>query len=103
MKVTGWTDFEDDRYLDLNEATEEEFEEMYNTVVKEIKEKGYKINGFRHQNGYAPVIDNKFLFTVSFRMWGGIMQKAYDLPNEDGLGYCLWAWTVPKDETEVLP
>ena len=103
MKVTGWTTFENNDYFDLNDATEDEFQKMWQTVIDELKTKGYKINGFQHQNGYAPVIDDKWIFTVSFRTWGALMREAYDLPNEDGMGYCLWAWGCPKNEVAVLP
>lgn len=103
MKITGWTDWEDARYEDLDKMTNEEFEEATELVINELKSHGYKINGTSHQNGYAPVIDDKWLFAVSMRSWGAIMQKAYDIPNDDGLGYVLWAWGEPGNEKEVLP
>ena len=103
MKITGWTDFWDVRFEDAAKAGVSEFREMREVIKKEIKEKGYKICGYSHQNGYAPVIDNKWLFSVTFRSWGRIMQEAYDLPDEDGFGYCIWAWSKPSGEKEVLP
>ena len=101
MKVTGWTDFSNNDYSDSYDATIDEFQEMRQTVINEIRDKGYKISGYHHQNGYAPVIDNKWIFTVSFRAWGRIMQEAWDLPNDDGMGYCIWAWSAP--EKAILP
>ena len=103
MKVTGWTTFSDDRYIDETEMTEDEYQEARKTVIEEVRNKGYKFNGYYHQNGYAPVIDDKYIFTCTYRGWGMIMQEAYDLPNEDGFGYCIWAWSAPNDETIILP
>ena len=103
MKVTGWTTFENNDYYDIQDATEDEFREMLDTVVNELRTKGYKINGFSHQNGYAPIIDDKWLFTVTFRMWGAIMRDAYDIPDHDHMAYCKWAWGNPKNEKEILP
>lgn len=103
MKVTGWTDWENNEYTDIGNASFEDWKEATQTVIDDIKSHGYKINGSSHQNGYAPIIDNKWLYAISMRSWGAIMQKAYDLPDEDGLGYVLWAWGTPTDEEEVLP
>ena len=103
MKVTGWTDFEDARYEDISNMPQEEFQKAFEIVKKELKDNGYKFCGWRHQYGYCPIIDNKWLFGVSLRMWGRIMQEAYDLPNKDGMGYCTWAWNTPEGEQEVLP
>ena len=105
MKVTGWTYWDNDRYLFVEDMTDTEFEEATQAVVDEMREKGYKFHGVRHQHDdyCCPIIDNKWVYCVSMRSWGAIMQKAYDLPNEDGLGYVAWAWTNPNGETEILP
>lgn len=103
MKITGWTSFEDEQYQDIDKMTHDEFIEATDLVVNEIRSHGYKFHGGRHQEGYCPIIDDKWLYGVSMRSWGAIMQRAYDLPNEDGLGYVIWAWTTPENEKEVLP
>ena len=105
MKVTGWTYWNDDRFLTIDSMTNEEFHAARDAVKEEIKAKGYKMSGATHQytDNCTPIIDNKYIFGVSMRSWGGIMQEAYNLPNEDGLGYVLWAWGHPDNEKEVLP
>ena len=103
MKITGWADWEDKHYQDIDKMTAEEFEEATDLVINELKSHGYKFHGGIHQTGYCPVIDNKWIYGVSMRSWGAIMQRAYDLPNEDGLGYVKWAWGTPEGEKEVLP
>lgn len=105
MKVTEWTFWNDDRFESIDEMSDEEFEKAIDTIAKEIKNKGYKITGWQHQNYEhgCPVIDNKYIFCVSMRKFGEVMQKAYDLPNDDGLGYVIWAWSNPNNEKSVLP
>ena len=103
MKVTGWADWEDERYTDIDSMSHEELTEATDLVINELKTNGYKFSGEAHQNGYCPVIDDKWLYAVSMRFWGSIMQRAYNLPNDDGLGYVIWAWGTPEDEEEVLP
>jgi len=105
MKVTKWTYWNNNKYKDINELTDDEFKEVEETIIKEIKDKGYKFCGSAHQNieTGCPVIDDKYIYCVSMRKWGDIMARAYDLPNEDGLAYVLWSWAVPDGETSVYP
>lgn len=105
MKVTGWTYWDNDKYLPTEDMTDEEFKEAAEVIAEELKKKGYKFNGTYHQNGDCgcPIIDNKYTYCVSMRTWGRIMQIAYDLPDDDGLGYVVWAWVKPIDEHEVYP
>ena len=105
MKVTGWTYWNDDRFLMIDDMTNEEFHEAREAVKEELVKNKYKFSGSAHQHvdNCVPIIDNKYLFGVSMRSWGHIMQEAYDLPNEDGMGYVMWAWTHPNDEKEVFP
>lgn len=104
MKVTGWTFWGNDHYKDLGEMTVEEFKEAEDAVKDELKKNGYKFTGSTHQyvDGCCPIIDNKYTYSVSMRSWGRIMAEAYDVPNEDGLGYVKWAWS-PIEEKEILP
>lgn len=105
MIVTGWTDWEDLRFKSVDDMNDEEYDEAYNAVVKELREKGYKIAGNSHQycNNCCPIIDNKYIYCVSMRSWGKVMAEALNIPNEDGYAYCMWAWGNPVDEKEVLP
>ena len=103
MKVTNWTYWNDDRFKNIDDLTEIQYNEAKKVVAEEIKNNKYKISGESHQyaNYCTPVIDNEYLFNVSMRTWGEIMQLAYNIPNKDGMGYVLWAWTPP--EKEILP
>lgn len=105
MKVTGWTDWEDPRFKSVDDMTDKEYDEARDAIIKEIREKGYKIAGNSHQycDNCCPVIDNKYIYCVSMRSWGKIMAAALNLPNEDGYAYVHWAWGEPADDEEVLP
>lgn len=92
MKVIGWTEWLD-RY-DW-ECTKEEFEEAWNAVVKELKEKGYHFDGSYHQNGDfgVPVLDNGERFQVCMRYWGGVMADAFPEEFDDpdnSYNYVRW-------------
>lgn len=100
MNVTGWTYFGNPKY---KEVPDEVFDDVMDLVINEVRTKGYKLTGCDHQYAYCPVIDNKYLFGVSMRKWGEVMQKAYDLPNNDGLGYVYWAWSRPENEEAAYP
>lgn len=108
MKVTGWTSW-NNNYEDVLDSVEnftEEFRyKVYNVVANELKDKGYKFSGSHHQRCETgcPIIDDKYTLKCSMRGWGEIMRIAYDIPNEDGMGYCAWAWCTPNGETVVLP
>ena len=114
MKVTGWTDQEDKKYIQIhypyvilnkNKIPKEQIYEMWNVVVKEVKEKGYRFTGDMHQNcdTGTPIIDDKYIFCLSQRSWGELMRQAHNLPDPDGMGYITWAWVAPQGETITLP
>jgi hypothetical protein len=100
MKVTGWTYWENDKYKDVDDMTDEQFDEATEAVINAIRSNQYKFTGESHQysNYCTPIIDNEFKYNISMRSWGVIMQKAYDLPNDDGMGYVIWAWQAPGEE-----
>jgi hypothetical protein len=94
VKISGWTNWDDPNYEDLpNEMAKQAF----NVVVKEVKEKGYKFSGYSHQYNEkgTPIINNKYKYCTSCRVWGDIMAEAYNLreSEDDTLAYVLWAWT----------
>ena len=105
MKVTKWVYADTEGYTDIDDVPLQTLEEIEQTVIKEVKEKGYKFSGSYHQHGEhgCAIVDDKYLYFVSMREGGRVMQEAYDLPNEDGLGYVLWAWGCPSYDTEVYP
>lgn len=111
MKITGWTNFETNKYEDVfgipgnPRLTKKQEEEVENIIVAEMKNKGYKFNGIYHQQGDfgCPVIDNKYIYAVSMRKWGNLMAKVCDLPDDDKLAYVTWAWSTPVGVTPVYP
>jgi len=93
VKVTGWTAWDNKKYKDVPNKY---FKRAFDAVVKEIKEKGYKFSGTEHQeapNG-MPIIDDRYAFRCSCRMWGEIMSESYNLKEseDDTYSYVLWAW-----------
>ena len=105
MKVTGWTFCGNNSYQQPDSMTENESQEATDAVINEMRNKKYKFTGSSHQYqiNCCPIIDNKYIYCVSMRNWRSIMQKAYNLPNENGLGYITWAWCTPDNEIEKLP
>ena len=101
-KVTGWT-YCNLKYLNKYKDTpNEKFLKFRETVIDELRNKGYKFSGSLHQSPYikcVPIINKKYVFFVSMRTWGGIMAEALGHTGE--MDYCEWAWDNP--EPEVLP
>ena len=97
MKVTRWTDWDDDRYSE--DIPSDKLEEARDAVAKALRDNGYKFDGYYHQGGDCgvPVLDETYKYTCSFRMWGQMMVRAYpdEIIDDDGLGYCDWAWSSP--------
>lgn len=93
MKVTSWTNWNDDRYPEI---PIELYEEARGIVVSELRKHGYKFTGGYHQYGDygAPVIDGKYKMTWSQRSWGGVMAAAYPDTVDD---YTKWAWVAPEE------
>lgn len=105
MKITGWTHPDNSKYKDFfcEDFSNEECDIAEELVVEKVRSNGYKFNGRAHQGEYCPVIDDKYFYMVSMRRWGAIMQKAYNLPNGDGLGYVRWAWCTPEGQKPKYP
>lgn len=105
MKLTGWASWNDDKYIDASETDSSTYNEIERAVVKGIKEEGIQFTGGYHQTGEhgCPVIDDKYILRCTFRGWGYIIAEALELPNEDGMAYCQWAWSTPNGKTPVYP
>lgn len=111
MKIVGWTEFDNSQYEDMfpigGSYTMEEVDEAKDIIAKELRDKGYKFNGYYHQDGDygVPIFENGEAFRCTFRTWGGIMARAYpdEIDNSDGLGYCDWAWDIPENQKMVVP
>lgn len=93
--VTGWTYWGDDNYIDISDY--DFYLDIKNIVVKEIREKGYYISGFYHQDGKygTPIINNKYILTCSYRGWGDVMHMAYPNLIESYIDY---AWSAKGKE-----
>ena len=102
MKVTGWTDWDDPVYRDIDSSGYNKWDEAREIVIEELRNRGYRFSGFYHQYGDCgvPVIDNAYLFEVTQRSWGFIMQDAY--PDEVS-SYLEWAWDIPEGVEMVVP
>lgn len=152
MKVTGWTYWNNTKYIDIGDensklrkkimdsvptkwpgfdvgATDEErerivkqmqqhnkeveaafekseelqesnrlYEEIYDVVVKDIREHGYHFTGDDHQNcDYGvPVVDEKYILCMSMRSWGALIADAFpeEFEKDDKYDYVVWAWNT---------
>lgn len=95
--VTRRTFWFDEQYPETEwPITDEEEQEYVDAIVREIREKGYRIAGFAHQGDQfcTPVFDDGRRYTASFRQWGGIMADALGIDGE--YAYVRWAWSAPS-------
>lgn len=100
MKIIGWTDY--DNCFPIAENTDEEIE----ALIKEIREKGFKFGGDAHENHSccAPVLSNGKIMHFSWREWGGIMARAWNLQTKEGkYNYILWYMDEYGPEKQVYP
>ena len=105
MKITRWTYWSNQNFKTVDSMDKDQFDEATETVIQELKNKGYSFTGKYHQEGLygCPVIDNTYLYNVSQRSWGNIMCKAYGISDRDGMGYTYWAWDAPKGALQHYP
>ena len=95
--VIRWTFWFDEQYPETEwPISDEEEQEYVDAIVREIREKGYRITGFAHQGDQfcTPVFDDGRRYTASFRQWGGIMAGALGIDGE--YAYTHWAWFPPE-------
>ena len=100
--VTRWTFWFDEQYPETEwPISDEEEQEYVDAIVREIREKGYRITGFAHQGDQfcTPVFDDGRRYTASFRQWGGIMAAALGIDGE--YGYTVWAWSTPPEGLNI--
>ncbi len=95
FEVIGWTYYEDD--YPVHEGDEES---VFRAVVKAVREGGYKFGGNSHDSALSgvPVLNDGTMACFSWRVWGGVMAEALQLPDEDGMAYTAWY----MDNREVL-
>lgn len=110
LRVTGWTDwyFKAEQLKTIEPIPLNMFQDVLPVISKEIRSRGYKFSGYRHQNheNCVPVINDKYYVQCSMRGWGAVMAEAYfgeEDENEPSGTYMVWAWTKPQNESEVFP
>lgn len=85
------------------------YNEVYETVVKDVRSHQYHFTGDEHQNcDYGvPVVDEKYILCLSMRQWGGLIAEAFpeEFDENDQYDYVVWAWySNPKQEgKEKIP
>lgn len=81
MKVTGYTNFFDSRYKDIDviKPSAAEWAQIDTAVKESIRTEGIKISPDYHQNGVfgTPVIDNKYRVTYSLREFSRLLSEVY--------------------------
>ena len=91
IKVIGWTTNYDNDYLPF----ECKNSEIYNAIVKEIKDKGYRFGWSSHQSDKVPctpVINNGYKICCGPRTWGAIMAEAHNPDDSDEAAYAEFAF-----------
>lgn len=91
IKVIGWTTDYDNDYLPF----ECKNIEIYNAIVKEVKEKGYRFGWSAHQSDKVPctpVINNGYKICCGPRTWGSIMANAHNTDDSDEAAYAEYAF-----------
>lgn len=81
-KVIGWTDYEDDDYPRHNNITEC----VERAIIEEIRAKGYCFGGDSHER-FCPVLNDGTFVSYSYRGWGAVMARAWQINDGDGLEY----------------
>ncbi len=96
IRVIGWTTADDRDYLEFECRTAA----IYNAIVKEIREKGYRISWYAHQSELqpcTPVINNGYKIYCGPRTWGSIMAEALGASDSDPSAYAEYAFCTEDD------
>lgn len=85
MEITGFTHWDNKKYEDyFDRVRNDEVESLENPeqIVTEyfVKNKIY-VSPTEHQHSKwgVPIIDNKYLYQVSLRYWGGVMANVWNI------------------------
>ena len=86
-KVVGWTDYVYNGFKEMPSFNMH----AYMTLVREIREKGYRISGYDHQErGWVPVFNTGEIVRMTQRGWGGLMADALQFEQENGYEYSIY-------------
>ncbi len=88
FEVIGWTYDTDRRFPDHRGDSGA----VLRAIVNALRAGGYKFGGNTHQDGATgtPVLNDGTKMCYSWRGWGGVMAKALDLPDRNGMAYMAW-------------
>ncbi len=102
-EIIGWTYNDDPSYMEINDSLKRAY--LTTTVIKELREKKYRIPGLYHivGRGPVPVFNSGEKFCVSDRTWGGIMAQALREDNSNGMAYAVWMFPDPDEKSEDFP
>jgi len=84
----------DDSDLDLDECWE--------LVKQHCRENNVRITGFIHQEKYLPIIDDRYIFLESLRVWGALMAEVWSEVDGIEYKYSNWAWWMPVAVTDDM-
>lgn len=86
-KVVGWTDYDYNGFKEMPSFNMH----AYMTLVREIREKSYRISGYDHQErGWVPVFNTGEIVRMTQRGWGGLMADALQFEQENGYEYSIY-------------
>lgn len=91
-EVIGWTAYDNGKYPSFEYVSDEDSQEAWDAVAKNIRDNGYSFGGDAHQNrvGCTPILNNGHAFRCSMREWGALMADAWQVTKEGGYAYMLW-------------
>ena len=88
FEVIGWTYDTDRRFPDHKGDSGA----VLRAIVEALRAGGYKFGGNTHQDGATgtPVLNDGTKMCYSWRGWGGVMARALNLPDKNGMAYMAW-------------
>lgn len=104
--IVGYTSYES--HYPTAQITQEEFPQVVDLVVEEVKKNGYCFSGEDHQNHdrAVPVFENGTAFRCSMRLWAQIMALVHSGDKTKYMDYYMEVPSesvFPREETRVKP
>ncbi len=98
LKVIGYTDYDDDTFLDSKGSWAERA-----AIVDDLKEHGYDYTGFQHQEYPlgAPVLSDGTVCRYSQRGWGDFVAEAQG--DYHPMAYAMYAFFADADDDGAMP
>ena len=92
-KIAKQTEY--NNYVDFEDVLN--FDMCWELVKSHVKSNNIRISGIEHQERYLPVIDDKYIFLLSQRVWGELMSEAWSTEDNVNYKYSNWAWWTPEE------